>query len=180
MFDTKDNDSHKDTIEYAQHTSVYDTDSLNKAVEKANRDPNFINKSVQLLNEMEFPSYKENIVNYVKRNTDESEVLSLFESLDGYIEYKDQYHVQKALEENNSEKKIANQVSESTRHHPEVRTRSETNDQRIKDIEAVKRSEERSDYPEVPPSAMSNFVCDKCGKIFQNQNDLLQHERFEG
>src|ERR671918_582255 len=123
MFDTKDNDSHKDTIEYAQHSSVYDTDPLNKAVEKANRDPNFINKS---------------------------------------------------------EKKIANQVSESTRHHPEVRTRSETNDQRIKDTEAVKRSEERSDYPEVPPSAMSNFVCDKCGKIFQNQNDLLQHKRFEG
>jgi hypothetical protein len=180
MFDTKDNDSQKDTIEYAQHSSVYDTDPLNKAVEKANRDPNFINKLVQILNEMEFPSYKENIVNYVKRNTDESKVLSLFESLDGYIEYKDQYHVQKALEENNSEKKIANQVSESTRHHPEVRTRSETNDQRIKDTEAVKRSEERSDYPEVPPSAMSNFVCDKCGKIFQNQNDLLQHKRFEG
>ena len=82
MFDTKDNDSHKDTVEYAQHSSVYDTDSLNKAVEKANRDPHFINKSVQILNEMEFPSYKENIVNYVKRNTDESEVLSLFESLD--------------------------------------------------------------------------------------------------
>ena len=55
-----------------------------------------------------------------------------------------------------------------------------TDDQRIKDTEAVKRSEERSDYPEVPPSAMSNFVCDKCGKIFQNQNDLLQHKRFEG
>lgn len=164
-------------MKYAQHSSVYDTDSLNKAVEKANRDPNFINKSVQILNEMEFPSYKENIVNYVKRSTDESEVLSLFESLDGYIEYKDQYHVQKALEENNSEKKIANQVSESTRHHPEVR---KTDDQRIKDTKAVKRSEERSDYPEVPSSAMSNFVCDKCGKIFQNQNDLLQHKRFEG
>lgn len=167
----------KTQLKYAQHSSVYDTDSLNKAVEKANRDPNFINKSVQILNEMEFPSYKENIVNYVKRSTDESEVLSLFESLDGYIEYKDQYHVQKALEENNSEKKIANQVSESTRHHPEVR---KTDDQRIKDTKAVKRSEERSDYPEVPSSAMSNFVCDKCGKIFQNQNDLLQHKRFEG
>jgi hypothetical protein len=32
----------------------------------------------------------------------------------------------------------------------------------------------------VPPTAMSNFVCDKCGKAFQNQNDLYQHKRFEG
>lgn len=35
-------------------------------------------------------------------------------------------------------------------------------------------------YPEIAPSAMSNFVCNTCGKVFQNQNDLLQHKRFEG
>jgi hypothetical protein len=180
MFDTEVNDTQKDTIESVQHSSVYNTDALNSAIEKANRDPNFIIKSVQILNKMEFPSYKDNILSYVKRSTNNSEVLSLFESLDGYIEYKDQYHVLKALEENSSGKKITNQISESTRLHPEVRTRSKTADQRIKDSEAVKKSEERGDYPEVPPSAMSNFVCDKCGKIFQNQNDLLQHERFEG
>ena len=180
MFDTKVNDTHKDTIESVQHSSVYDTDAMNRAVEQANRDPNFIKKSVQILNKMKFPSYKDNILTYVKRSTNESEVLSLFESLDGYIEYKDQYHVEKALEVNSSGKKITNQISESTRHHPDVRTRSKTVDQSIKYSEAVKKSEERSDYPEVPPSAMSNFVCDKCGKIFQNQNDLLQHKRFEG
>jgi hypothetical protein len=50
----------------------------------------------------------------------------------------------------------------------------------IKDKEAPDEGEERKDYPEVPPSAMSNFVCDKCGKPFQNQNDLYQHKRFEG
>ena len=180
MSDTKRKDTHKDTIESVQHSSVYDTHAMNKAIEKASRDPNFINKSVQILKEMEFPSYKANILNYVKRSTNESDVLSLFESLDGYIEYKDQYHVQKALEENSSEKKITNQISESTRHHPEVRTHNKTIDQSIKHTEAVDKSEERNDYPEVPPSAMSNFVCDKCGKIFQNQNDLLQHKRFEG
>ena len=37
----------------------------------------------------------------------------------------------------------------------------------------------RKDYPEVTPTAMSNFVCDRCGKPFQNQNDLVQHQRFE-
>jgi stress-induced morphogen len=35
-------------------------------------------------------------------------------------------------------------------------------------------------YPEVPPSAMSNFICNTCGKQFQNQNELIQHQRFEG
>lgn len=49
-----------------------------------------------------------------------------------------------------------------------------------KDNEAPNEAEERNDYPEVPPTAMSNFVCDKCGKAFQNQNDLYQHKRFEG
>ena len=57
--------------------------------------------------------------------------------------------------------------------------RGRTNES-IKDKEAPNESEERNDYPEVPPSAMSNFVCDKCGKPFQNQNDLYQHKRFEG
>jgi hypothetical protein len=55
-----------------------------------------------------------------------------------------------------------------------------TSDQSTKDNEAPNEAEERNDYPEVPPSAMSNFVCDKCGKAFQNQNDLYQHKRFEG
>jgi hypothetical protein len=44
-----------------------------------------------------------------------------------------------------------------------------TFDQSTKDSEPVNDDEERDDYPEVPPSAMSNFVCDTCGKSFQNQ-----------
>jgi hypothetical protein len=40
-------------------------------------------------------------------------------------------------------------------------------------------NEERKDYPEVTPGAMSNFICNICGKPFQNQNDLVIHQRFE-
>jgi hypothetical protein len=58
--------------------------------------------------------------------------------------------------------------------------RGRASTQSTKDTEAPDEAEERNDYPEVPPSAMSNFVCDKCGKAFQNQNDLHQHRRFEG
>jgi len=28
--------------------------------------------------------------------------------------------------------------------------------------------------------SMSNFICNTCGKQFQNQNELIQHQRFEG
>jgi hypothetical protein len=37
----------------------------------------------------------------------------------------------------------------------------------------------RKDYPEVIPTTMSNFVCDRCGKQFQNQQDLAYHRQFE-
>jgi lipopolysaccharide biosynthesis regulator YciM len=168
MFDVKGNDNSKDTIDAVRHSSTYDTNAINRAIERASRDTGFINRSIQMLKGMQFPAYKD------------EEVSSLFESLDGYVEYKDPYHVQKILEENNLEKKTTHQISETTRHHPEVLTRSKTIDQSIKDSEAINENEERKDYPEVPPSAMSNFVCDKCGKVFQNQNDLLQHKRFEG
>jgi hypothetical protein len=107
-------------------------------------------------------------------------VISLFETLNGYREFKDQYQIQKAFEINIPKKKTTNQISETTQKNPKGRTRSKTFDQSTKDSEVINESEERNDYPEVPPSAMSNFVCDKCGKPFQNQNDLYQHRRFEG
>ena len=92
----------------------------------------------------------------------------------------DIYHVQKALEENNLEKKRTYQITDQTREQPTVRTRPTTADNSIKEREALSKDEERKDYPEVPPSAMSNFICKTCGKQFQNQNDLIQHQHFEG
>jgi hypothetical protein len=87
--------------------------------------------------------------------------------------------VQKAVEENNSEMKKMHQISDTTRQGPEVLTPATTIDKSIKDTETVNEGEERKD-PEVAPSEMSNIVCNTCGKVFQNQNDLLQHKRFEG
>ncbi|MFL6355566.1 MAG: hypothetical protein ACJ71J_11365 [Nitrososphaeraceae archaeon] len=42
-----------------------------------------------------------------------------------------------------------------------------------------KGHEERKDYPEVTPKAMSDFICAVCGKSFQNQDDLIHHREFE-
>jgi hypothetical protein len=77
-------------------------------------------------------------------------IIALFESLNGYVRYRDLYHVQKALEENNPEKKKIYQITDSTREQPTVRTHPTTTDASIKEREAVNKNEERKDYPEVP------------------------------
>jgi hypothetical protein len=87
--------------------------------------------------------------------------------------------VKKALEENVPAKKKDYQISDKTREGPDVRIRQTTADASIKDREAVNEREERKDYPEVTPTAMSNYVCNTCGKEFQNQQDLIQHKQFE-
>jgi hypothetical protein len=163
-----------------KHNPEFDTDSINQAVEKASKDHGFINNAINLIREMKFPVFKKDIISHVKNTNTDRDTMALFESLDGYIQYRDPYHVQKALEENNTERKKTYQITDASREQPAVRTRNTTFDGSIKGREAVGEAEERKDYPEVPPSAMSNFICNTCGKQFQNQNDLIQHQRFEG
>jgi hypothetical protein len=95
------------------------------------------------------------------------------------MEFRDQYHVAKALQENVTAKKTEFQISDEKRESPDVRTRPTTADASIKEREAANTSEERKDYPEVTPTAMSNFICGRCGKPFQNQQDLIHHQQFE-
>ena len=163
-----------------KHNPEFDTDSINQAVEKASKDHGFINNAINLIREMKFPVFKRDIISYLKNSNTDRDTMALFESLDGYIQYRDPYHIQKAIEENNTERKKTYQITDTSREQPAVRTRNTTFDGSIKGREAVNDAEEREDYPEVPPSAMSSFICNTCGKQFQNQNDLIQHQRFEG
>jgi hypothetical protein len=174
-------DSTKESIDAAKHTPTHDATRTNRAVEKAARNPEFVNRALAQLAGLRFPAFKNNIIDHVKSiNThDEEDVVVLFESLDGYIQYRDEYHVQKAIEENVPAKKKDNQITDNTRESPDVRTRQTSADSSIKDREAVNETEERKDYPEVTPTAMSNFTCDRCGKQFQNQQDMVHHKEFE-
>jgi hypothetical protein len=63
---------------------------------------------------LNFPAFKNNITDHIKKATKDPDVVSLFESLDGYIQYRDQYHVQKALEVNDPKKKEENQITDHT------------------------------------------------------------------
>jgi hypothetical protein len=175
-------DRSKESIDAAKHTPTHDATRTNRAVEKAARNPEFVNRALAQLAGLRFPAFKNNIIDHVKSiNTHDKEedIVSLFESLDGYIQYRDEYHVKKAFEENVPAKKKDYQMTDNTRESPDVRIRQTSADSSIKDREAVNESEERKDYPEVTPTAMSNFTCDKCGKEFQNQQDLVHHREFE-
>ena len=178
---TEDNNNNDDNnnVSSARHKSTYDTDSINSALERAVKDDSFVSNAIKLLNGMQFPAFKNNIVDYVRGVTKDKDMTSLFESLDGYIKYKDPYHVQKAIEENIPAKKKEYQITDKTREQPVVRTRNTTADKSIKEREAVNKYEERKDYPEVPPTAMSTFKCSMCGKSFENQDDLVHHVQFE-
>jgi len=179
MTDIETKDNSKTNVSSSKHDPTYDTNIINKAVEKGSRDANFLNYAVSLLAKMQFPAFKNNILEYINKATTDTNVIALFESLDGYIKFRDVYHVQKALEENNPEKKQTYQISSETRERPNTRTRDVTIDSSTRERESTNANEERKDYPEVTPSAMTNFICNTCGKPFQNQNDLVIHQRFE-
>jgi hypothetical protein len=181
---TKVNSKNKreDNIRSANHKSTYNTDSINRALERAIKDDTFVSNAIKLLNGMQLPAFKNNIIDYVRSIADiDKDIISLFESLDGYIKFKDPYHVQKAIEENIPEKKKEYQITDKTREQPVVRTHNTTTttDKSIKEREAVNKYEKRKDYPEVTPTAMSDFICAVCGKSFQNKDDLVHHRQFE-
>ena len=177
MANTKDKS--KNSVRTVRHKPIYDSNSLNNAMDRSINDQNFLDSSLDLLAGLKFPAFKSNIVDYVKESTSDSDVISLFESLDGYIQFRDQYHVRKALEENNPKKKMANQITDGTRQDPVHIRKNHATTKGIKDSQAVNESEERKDFPEVTPTAMSDFICKKCGKSYQTPDDLARHKKFE-
>lgn len=173
-----DRDNKNDTTIWStRHIPRFDSYSISNAVERAIKDERFLNYALGVLKPLKFPAFKQDIIQYLKRVTDDKDVISLLESLDGYVEFKDIAHVRKAIEENNPEKKntYPNTIPRTTN----TRIR-QTKSKGIKETEAVNQLEERKDYPEVTPTAASVFVCNVCGKHFQGRDELVQHQRFEG
>jgi len=154
--------------------------SINRAVKRVIEDAKFLNDALESIKLMKFPAYKNDIIHYLKNITNDEDTISLFQSLDGYIQYNDLYHIRKSIEQNIPEKRLENQISNQKRQDPDVRMRETRSNKSIKEREAVNPDEERKDYPEVTPTAMSVFTCSMCGKHFQNQADLVHHRRFEG
>ncbi|MDP9306598.1 MAG: C2H2-type zinc finger protein [Thermoproteota archaeon] len=160
-----DNNNLSSKIKSERHIPSVDSKAINEAVERASTDRDFISRSVDQLNGLKFPAYKAQILDFVKKNFVSSEILDLFESLNGTTVYRDQYHIKKAIEQNNSEAKQENQITDETRTNLNVKK--------------VNPAHKRKDYPEVPATAMREYVCDLCGKTFQTRDDLIHHQEFE-
>ena len=107
-------DSSKSSISEVRHKPTHDSEFLNQAVGRAINDQNFLNTSINLLRGLNFPAFKNNIIDHIKKATKDPDVTSLFESLDGYIQYRDQYHVKRGLEVNDPKKKEKNQITDHT------------------------------------------------------------------
>ncbi|HEY7573066.1 MAG TPA: C2H2-type zinc finger protein [Nitrososphaeraceae archaeon] len=165
----------------SRYKPTYSASDINHALIRANNDQQFLESTIKLLDnkQMQFPAFMEGILKYISNVSNDIDVISLFQSLDGYIKFKDIYQVQKAIEENDSAKKMKYQIADITRNNPVVRTRDITTDTGTKEKEAVNLNEERSDYPEVTPTAMSEYICSMCGKSFQTRDDLVHHQNFE-
>jgi len=107
-------DISKNSISEVRHKPIHDSESLNQALDRAINDQNFLNTSINLLRGLNFPAFKNNIIDHIKKATKDPDVTSLFESLDGYIQYRDQYHVKRGLEVNDPKKKEENQITDET------------------------------------------------------------------
>lgn len=158
------NDS-SNIIESERHIPTVDSDSVNKAVERSSRDKNFISNAVEQLRGLKFPAYGSQIIDYLRKNSADDEVLALYLSLNGTMLYRDQSHVTKAFQQNNPSTKQENQITDQTR----------TN----LDVPKVNPVHTRKDYPEVPATASKDYTCDLCGKTYQTPDDLVHHQEFE-
>lgn len=174
-------DRSKESIRSDVHRSRFDTEKLNRAIERvAAGDEQFIGTAIGLLQDLQFPVFKHKILEHVMKKTQDPEIIGLFESLDGYIAFKDSYHVWRAVQENGDKYRLERRISDETREHPNFNVRTTGPDKSIKEQQVASEQEERKDFPEIPPTMPKDYICDRCGKSFLTRDDLVHHQRFEG
>ena len=152
-------------IEAVRHTAENDRESVQKAVKKASEDSNFISQVVKQLDTLKSPAYKHQILSFMQDKSSDENVIGLLKSLNDTVLFQDKYDVKQGLEQENSELKQQNQISENTRKNLEVKHPD--------------NSQKRKDYPETPATAMKNYICNFCGKDFQSKDQLTKHQEFE-
>jgi hypothetical protein len=82
-------------------------------VEKAISDRKFLTSSLSLLKDMKFPTYKYEIINHVKKITNDENTIALFNTLSDSLEYKDIIHIKNILQSNIPAKKFTFENKES-------------------------------------------------------------------
>ncbi len=152
-------------VHFISHRAGTDSKSIHKAVKKASKDRDFIDRALRQLDSLKFPAYKYQIIEYADRHSVDNDVITLFKSLNDTMLYQSKFNLKKALEQENPVAKQENQISEKTRKN--LNTQS------------IDSGHKRKDYPETPATAMKNYACNTCGKEFQSPDQLQDHREFE-
>lgn len=137
----KDNDP---TVFMNYHHSQLDSDLLNQAVEKDISDRKFVTSSLGLLKDMKFPTYKYKIINYIKKITDDENIIALFYTLSDSLEYKDIIHIKNNLQSNIP----ANNSPSKTKNPDEL------------NINPISREENLA--TDETNDSMRQYICNKC------------------
>jgi hypothetical protein len=157
------NDAYR--VHAERHSPKADTDSLNRASTDANRDRAFVTDTVNLLKGLKFPTYKSDMIEFMRQTCSAEKNISLVRTLtDGKL-YHSLYQVKQALEQENPAAKQDGQISHETRTNLVVTK--------------ANPSHTRTDYTEVPATAQLSYACQLCGKSFQTRDDLIHHQAFE-
>ena len=161
-------DKEDDTKVFASHHhSQFDSDLLNKAIEKAINDKEFITSSLDLIKDIEFPTYKYKIINHVQKLTNDKMIIALFYTLSDSLEFKDITHIKNVIETNIPAKNSAH----NTKNPDKLNVNPISTKQKLSDLKEKDPNESDS---------MREYICNKCGKPFFTREDLRIHKDFEG
>jgi hypothetical protein len=95
--------SNNDEIGLSRHKPIANPTAISNAVESVTRDKDFLNRALESIEAVQFPVYKNESIDFLKKATNitDNDVLSLFESRYDNVE-----HIRRAVEQNTPGKKV--------------------------------------------------------------------------
>jgi hypothetical protein len=159
----------KTRVYSSYHPSQFDNTLLNEAIQKAIKDKEFINSSLNLLKNAKFPIYKGKIIEHIQKLTNDKITIALFQTLSDSLEYKNIEQIRNIFQAN-----IPAKNSPSRTKNPE--------DLNVNPLTTKpnQKSPTSDNNDSLSNDAIQEYTCNKCGKPFLTREDLHKHQKFEG
>lgn len=173
MLKSKDNIVHNynddETRVYSSyHPSQFDKALLNEAIQKAIKDKDFMNSSLNLIKNARYPLYKNIIIEHVQRLTNDKLTIALFQTLSDTLEYKNIEQIRNIFLGNIPAKNSPSRTKSAEDLNVNPLT-SKSNQK--------SPTSDNNEY--ISDDTMREYICSKCGKSFLTREDLHIHQKFE-